>query len=260
MVEFFRNLPWWIQLPGKALAAACGGYVSNHPEIFPSWAVLVGAAVALWVVLAFLWHAMNTLREHQKKPRITLEPHHIIILGLFIALGAVIWMMAKSDKEDPRIAQFQKQIATLQNQAAAPPPPPPVINRDNSAETIKKLQGELNARTEELAAATRQIEAQRTAATRPPPVNPETPEARSPYPPGPVLQQPFSREQAQKMLDALGDMAEAATRVSKTLDVPMVYFPPMGGILGRDRWAIQIANDGFGKMTEVMNAFEARVS
>lgn len=93
VIDFFKNLPWWIQYPAKAIAAVVGGYVSNNPQIFPSWAVLVGAAVALWVVLAFLWHALNTWREHNQKPRIKLEPSHIIMLGLIIGLGGAVWQM-----------------------------------------------------------------------------------------------------------------------------------------------------------------------
>jgi hypothetical protein len=93
LVDFFKNLPWYILYPGKAVFAGVGGYVSQNPQIFPAWAVLLGAAVALWVVLAFLWHAMNTWREHNKKSRLRLEPSHVIILGLAIALGGVVWQM-----------------------------------------------------------------------------------------------------------------------------------------------------------------------
>jgi preprotein translocase subunit Sec61beta len=98
MVEFFKNLPWWIQYPGKALVALCGGYVSNHPEIFPPWAVMAGAVVALWVVLAFLWHALNAARERKEKPRLRLDPQIIIVLFLFAALATAIfqWWSSKT--------------------------------------------------------------------------------------------------------------------------------------------------------------------
>lgn len=91
MVEFFKGLPWYIQGPGKLIAAICGGYVSNHPEIFPPWAVVGGAVVALWVVIAFLWHALNTWREHQGKRRLRLDPQVILIAALVVALGAAMW-------------------------------------------------------------------------------------------------------------------------------------------------------------------------
>lgn len=93
MVEFFKNLPWWILYPGKAMVAAVGGYVSQNPQIFPHWAVLLGAALSLWIVLAFIWHAINAWREHNKKSRLKLEPSHVIIMGLAIALGGVVWQM-----------------------------------------------------------------------------------------------------------------------------------------------------------------------
>jgi hypothetical protein len=119
MVEFFRNLPWWIQYPGKAIAAISGGYVSNHPEIFPSWAVLVGATVALWVVLAFLWHALNALREHRGKTRLRLDPNLIIIVCLAAALSAAIWQRWRGS---PSV--HQDQVATI---AKGPPPAPAQI-------------------------------------------------------------------------------------------------------------------------------------
>ena len=110
LVDFFKNLPWWIQLPGKVLAAVCGGYVSNHPEIFPSWAVLAGAVVALWVVLAFLWHAMNAWREHNKKPRIRLEPSLLIIFGLGIAVGGVVWQLLMFRRPIPGSANYKPKL------------------------------------------------------------------------------------------------------------------------------------------------------
>ena len=215
-----------------------------------------------WIFyLSLLWAAVSICREGwSNRAKLigwanTVEPSHVIILGLVIAFGGVVWQMRRATPLDPKVAKLQSQLLTattaLESARQTKPQAPP---SGDSAETIKKLQADLAARNEELAAAKRQVEAQKIAAVIRPPEPP------SPYPAGPILQQPFSREQAQKMLDALGDMAEAATRVSKTLDVPMIYFPPLGGILGRDRWAIQIAKDGFEKTTEVMNAFDARVS
>jgi hypothetical protein len=96
LVDFFKNLPWYILYPGKAMLAAVGGYVSQNPQIFPQWAVWLGAAVAAWIVLAFLWHALNAWREHKKRLRLQLEPTYLIILGLVIALGGAIWQMSKA--------------------------------------------------------------------------------------------------------------------------------------------------------------------
>ncbi|MDE2604109.1 MAG: hypothetical protein KGL62_17345, partial [Bradyrhizobium sp.] len=59
VIAFFNELHWSVRYPAKALAAIGGGYVSNHPELFPSWAVIVGGLVALWVALAFLWQLLN---------------------------------------------------------------------------------------------------------------------------------------------------------------------------------------------------------
>jgi hypothetical protein len=107
LVDFFKNLPWYILYPGKAIFAGIGGYVSQNPQIFPAWAVLLGGAAALWVVVAFLWHAMNTWREHNKKSRLRLEPSHVIILGLTIAAIGVIWQM--------RVAAPNAQVDTTKN-------------------------------------------------------------------------------------------------------------------------------------------------
>lgn len=119
MVEFFKELPWYIKYPGQLVIASVGGYVNNHPEIFPSWAVLAGAAIAAWVALAFLWHVLNYWRALRQQPRIKLEPLHIIALGLTIALGGVIWQWQRPTPIDPKIAVLQSQIDSLKQQLSA---------------------------------------------------------------------------------------------------------------------------------------------
>jgi len=121
VIDFFKNLPWYIMYPGKALTALAGGYVSQHPEIFPSWAVLLGAAVSLWVVVAFLWHAVSTWREHKGKPRLRLEPSHIIILGLAIALAGVVWQMRSPQSGKPSLPDSTSTRDPLSKNVAGPP-------------------------------------------------------------------------------------------------------------------------------------------
>jgi preprotein translocase subunit Sec61beta len=115
VIDFFKNLPWYILYPGKAVAAAAGGYVSQHPEIFPSWVVLLGAAVALWVVLAFLWHALNSWREHSGKAKLKLDPQLILILFLVAALGAAIWQWLRLPVTVPQNAQVAGQALSASN-------------------------------------------------------------------------------------------------------------------------------------------------
>lgn len=91
-VEFFKSLPWYVTAPSGVLGAALNQYAA---KILPTWAgsagELLGGSLALWVALAFVWHAINAWREHNKRPRLQLEPSYIIILGLVIALVGVVW-------------------------------------------------------------------------------------------------------------------------------------------------------------------------
>lgn len=116
LVDFFKNLPWWLLYPGRALLAICGGYVSQNPQIFPHWAVLLGALVALWVIVAFVWHAINAWREHNQKQRLRLDPQLILIGCLLGALAMVTWQWWRGTPPDPRIAVLEAQIADLRNQ------------------------------------------------------------------------------------------------------------------------------------------------
>src|SRR5260370_32145907 len=91
MGDFFKNLPWWIKVPAGLVGAAMNQYSNKLPDWAGPYGEIAGAALALWVVLAFLWHGVNAWRQHKQKPRLKLEPSHVIILGLAIALCAVIW-------------------------------------------------------------------------------------------------------------------------------------------------------------------------
>lgn len=119
-VDLFNSLHWTVRYPARILAFFGGGYVSNHPELFPPWAVALGGLIAGWVVLAFLWQALNAWRVHNKRPRLFLEPSYIIILGLVIALAGALWQTLRPPKDDPRVAQLQSQITALQNAAKKP--------------------------------------------------------------------------------------------------------------------------------------------
>jgi hypothetical protein len=91
IADFFKNLHWSVRLPGKVLLAAVGAYMNNHPELFPSYAVVIGGAVVLWVVLAFLWQALNAVRVHQGKSMLRVDPNAVLVILLVAALGAALW-------------------------------------------------------------------------------------------------------------------------------------------------------------------------
>jgi hypothetical protein len=120
IVAFFNNLHWTIRVPGKLLAALGGGYVSNHPEIFPSWAVAAGAVVALWVGIAFLWQLLSAWREHKGKKRLRMDPQVILIASLVIALGAATWQWWRGTPPDPRIAALEGRINELLQEPRGP--------------------------------------------------------------------------------------------------------------------------------------------
>jgi preprotein translocase subunit Sec61beta len=179
IVAFFNNLHWTIRLPAKLIAAVCGAYVSNHPDIFPSWAVVVGAVIALWVVIAFLWQLLNAWREHTGKQRLRLDPQIILIACLVVALGAAVWQWWRGD---PQVAGLQSQITVLKAQLLPSTPIAPVPAASPSPEEIERvaapLRSQLAAARDQLATAQRELNEARAL----PPRSAERPAVEQPRP------------------------------------------------------------------------------
>ena len=68
---------------------------------------------ALFLILSGMFLYSNR-REILRITKL-IEPAHVIILGLVIALGGVVWQLRSSPPPDPRVAELQAQVATLQS-------------------------------------------------------------------------------------------------------------------------------------------------
>jgi hypothetical protein len=113
-------------LLGLAVAFGLAGLTPEYEWLRPYFAT-VAAVSGVASVGCFCWplrHHDNRvkLREACKHPfkwiTESVEPSHIIILGLVIAFGGVIWQLRKTPSPDPRLAELQSQLATVQQQLA----------------------------------------------------------------------------------------------------------------------------------------------
>jgi hypothetical protein len=135
------EIVWWL------LKAALGGVLSYVTPRFlvalgvpldrwvvamASWAVHIDREAALWtasfIMAALLYGGSVYLsKDHDWRPTIPetirklwakVEPSHVIILGLAIALGGVVWQWRREAPIDPNIAKLQSQLEDAQKQIA----------------------------------------------------------------------------------------------------------------------------------------------
>jgi hypothetical protein len=58
---------------------------------------LAAAACAIISLAYIIWHGTNLLRVHYGKASLKLEPMHLIVVGLLIAVAGVVWQFATSN-------------------------------------------------------------------------------------------------------------------------------------------------------------------
>lgn len=93
------EIPWYAKyalLVGGALMSAFAG---TFPLSIQTWGRDIGIACASLGFLAVAWHWINLWREHLRKPRLKVEPLHLIVMGLggvlvfaAVAFGGAIWL------------------------------------------------------------------------------------------------------------------------------------------------------------------------
>jgi hypothetical protein len=113
MHGLFTNPPWWIKIPAGLLALMLGTFPHILPDAVEPFARPVAGALAAWLIIAASWHSANLHRRKHEKPDLKLEPIYIIILGLVIALGGVVWQWQRASSPDGKIAQLESQISSL---------------------------------------------------------------------------------------------------------------------------------------------------
>jgi hypothetical protein len=118
--SFPNNIPAYIRLPGAVVSALAGHYANKLPEWVEPYGMALGYGLAIWIVVASIWHWGNIWREKRGKARLTLDPIHIIVLGLVIALAGVGWQIWRGQKP---VEVVQAAIAAAPANASIPEKP-----------------------------------------------------------------------------------------------------------------------------------------
>jgi hypothetical protein len=118
MPSWLSNLPWWVKLPGILAGSLVSAFSNRLPEVLQTFGLFAGLAFALLFAVAWGWHIGDTLRTKRGKPKLKLEPIHVIILGLMIALGGVTWQWRTGLAVDPQVTALQTEVANLRKDLA----------------------------------------------------------------------------------------------------------------------------------------------
>lgn len=96
---------------GGALVSMFSGYLD------PSWqevGFIAGIVLCLLGVLGTVWHVVNNVRESRGRPRLMLDPIHVIAFGLLIVLVGIGWQAFRSTVPPSQLATLQNQLKDLQ--------------------------------------------------------------------------------------------------------------------------------------------------
>jgi hypothetical protein len=97
--RWIETLPWWVRW---AFVGGVGALSAFLPTVLDlSWqkiGVAVGASLIAIAVGGAITHAVNAAREKRGLSRLQLEPIHIIIVGLVIALAGAGWQLIRPNK------------------------------------------------------------------------------------------------------------------------------------------------------------------
>lgn len=122
--QWVAALPWWVKW---AFMAGIGFMSAFLPTVLGlSWqmvGVVIGGALTAVAFLGAVTHTVNKRREKRGQRRLKLEPSHLIILGLVIALAGAIWQWHKTPPSDPQTVALQSEIAKLKQQLSGPKTP-----------------------------------------------------------------------------------------------------------------------------------------
>ncbi|HWX83012.1 MAG TPA: hypothetical protein VNZ48_05360 [Xanthobacteraceae bacterium] len=129
--QWAANLPWWVKwafMAGVgALSAFLPGVVAPNLQVIGA---SIGAALILVSIAGATGHTVNEHRAKQGKPRLKLEPSHLILLGLVIAAIGASWQMYRGPVQHAPLTQaekdeitkpFRDEVKSLKDQLAQKP-------------------------------------------------------------------------------------------------------------------------------------------
>jgi len=89
--KHLEEIPWPIKVTLIVGGALMSAFSSQYWEWLQWLGATAGAVIAGVGVCATFWHWINLWRAHQGKPRLELNPSHLIIAVLIVALGFALW-------------------------------------------------------------------------------------------------------------------------------------------------------------------------
>jgi hypothetical protein len=125
MPRWITELPWWVRLPGFVAGFLMSAFATKFPDGFQALGLYAGLVLALWTAGATAWHRADLWRIGRGKPRVRLEPSHLIIIGLAIAVVGMAWQLYQG----PKVIKEVVQVPI----AATPPPAKPSPPRQLTA-------------------------------------------------------------------------------------------------------------------------------
>lgn len=109
------NIPALVRslfIVGGALMSTFSGRL---PDNWQDVGLYAGIAIVILGALATLLHFINEWREKHGKERMTLEPSHLIAVGLFIALAGVCWQIFSPSMPASQVTDLQSQVLDAQS-------------------------------------------------------------------------------------------------------------------------------------------------
>jgi hypothetical protein len=222
------SLPWWVRLPTLVASLLVSAFASRLPNWAQDGGYYLGLTLAAWVMMASIWHWIDRWRADHGKPRLKLEPIHLIALGLLIALVGVGWQLYRGSTS----ASSQKLTVTATKIPAPTPEQKDAITAP-LRDKINELTASNSEKDRQLVAKDRELQEARQRAVpkpaEPPPVirSPGLPPAPiNPFAPGNIFQETYQPDEARVMMQAERDVREIALRVQKLAIPAEIYAPP----------------------------------
>jgi hypothetical protein len=120
MRKWAENHPWWVKWAYMAGVGLMSAFASTiMPQNLQWIGFFGGASLVGMACFGSAWHGLNIFRESQGKPRLTLEPSHLIIAGLFIAVVGMGWQLYRSPKIVTAAAYTQGELNKAVDDAKA---------------------------------------------------------------------------------------------------------------------------------------------
>jgi hypothetical protein len=94
--QWIEDIPWWVKYLFLFGGGLMGAFSSNFPPLLQVAGLWTGIISATSGAIAVAWHWTNVWRAKHGKSKLKMDPSYVIILGLLIAAGGVIWQQLRT--------------------------------------------------------------------------------------------------------------------------------------------------------------------